>query len=143
MGSRGPLRQPFSRRGMKERKAKNTSGQMATSDSATPERPAWLPKTAEAQWDAVLCDLQAAGVPLQRVDAHAIGFYVACVEGAREALAQGDQKTLARISRDAIAWGNLIGATPASRARLNIKPPEPRDENDPWALLDPLEKALL
>ncbi|HWQ96460.1 MAG TPA: hypothetical protein VN538_00005 [Clostridia bacterium] len=69
---------------------------------------------------------------MQRIDGHAIAFYVACIDGARDATRNDDAKLVARFSRDAIAWGNQIGATPAARARLGIKPPHEPDEANPW-----------
>ncbi len=132
MGSRGPLRNPNSQRGQRERR----KGKRASAPrGATPEQPAWLPAEAEGTWDAVLCDLQAAGVPLQRIDGHAIAFYCTCIEGARKAAQDDDPKLVARFSRDAIAWGNLIGATPAARARMGIRPEQPEP-------IDPLAEAI-
>lgn len=115
MGSRGPLRERGSTRELRERRKprKKIGGE-------APQFPDWLPEKLEGLWDSVVTDLDAARVPLHRIDGHAIGFYVSCIQGARNAAEKGDARLLARFSRDAIAWGNLIGANPASRARLRI-----------------------
>lgn len=95
-----------------------------------PQQPDWLPASAAEGWVSVLSDLEAAGVPLQRIDGHAVAFYLICIDGAKKAAQEDDAKMLARFSRDAISWGNLIGATPAARCRMSIKGPEPDDARD-------------
>ena len=135
MGSRGPIRTPSSIRGQREAK-KARQHPTVTPAGPTLERPDWLPAEAEATWNAVLADLQAAGVVLERVDAHSVGMYCLTVLEAAKAAAKGNLTMAARFGKDGIQWGNQIGATPAARMRLGIKPPRPAIEEDPWAKLD-------
>lgn len=120
MGARGPLRRPDSIRGQRER-----CKEAPTVEQKGIAKPAWLADSHQDTWNRVLEGLQAAGVPLEAIDAEAVSFYVVCIDGARDAAAKDDLKLVARFSRDAIAWGNLIGATPAARARMGIKPAAP------------------
>jgi hypothetical protein len=94
-----------------------------------------LPSDTIPTWKNVLADLKHANVPLQRIDGHAIAFYVLCITQTQAAVLAGDTKLSARLYRDAIAWSGLIGATPASRARLSIKP-APKPVEDEWDKLD-------
>jgi phage terminase small subunit len=108
-----------------------------TPTGAAIERPAWLPADAVEIWNGVLEDLEDAGMSLERIDAHAIAFYASCIQGIKTATAAGDSKLVARFSRDAIAWGNQIGATPAARARLGLRSPDKKaTDADQWAELD-------
>ncbi len=94
--------------------------------------PAWLPETSRATWVRVVADLREANVPLEKIDAAAIALYVSCLDATAEALKKSDFKSLARFERDAIAWANQIGATPAARARMGVKP-EAHKPDSPWA----------
>lgn len=116
MGSRGPLRNPFSVRGQMERHQSHPQPA-----GVRPKMPPWLAEGSAATWRRVVRGLADAGVPLQRIDAEAIAFYVACIDGAADAGKKSNGRLLARLSRDAIAWSSLIGATPAARARMGIK----------------------
>jgi phage terminase small subunit len=123
---------PTSIRGQREQRGE----QRAQTPSVTPRKPDWLPGTADAIWKSVIRDLKAASVPMgQRIDCHAIGMYALTILEAHKATEQGDTKLAARLGRDALQWAGQIGATPASRARLGIKPPKPEDPDDPWARL--------
>lgn len=97
--------------------------------------PPWVPATSESTWRRVVAGLGEAGVHLEQIDAEAVAFYALCVDGARDAAIAKDARLVARFCRDAIAWGNLIGAQPAARARLGLKPPTQLDADDPWASL--------
>ncbi len=134
MGSRGPLRSPHSVRGERERRQQRKQ-QRQTAPAKVLRMPSWLPETARETWRRVLMGLREAQVPLERIDAETVGFYVLCIDGAEEAAKRGDPKMLARFSRDAITWANQIGATPAARARMGIKPEVAYDANNPWAKL--------
>lgn len=137
-GSRGPLTSPFSVRGQKaRRKSKGT----LSSVPETPERPSWLPQGAQETWDSVLADLEAAGMQLARIDAHAIGMYCALLLEIQKATAAGDGKLLARLNRDLIAWANQIGATPAARQRMGVQPAKPGDPGNPWEELRRIVEA--
>jgi hypothetical protein len=118
-GSRGPLTLASSRRGERERKLEKTKGEVIV---RIPERPAWLPLQAGDLWEATLGKLLDARIPLERVDGHAIAMFVMCVHETAGAVAAGDSKLIAKLSRDTITWSGLIGANPTSRARLGIKP---------------------
>jgi phage terminase small subunit len=135
MGSRGPLRDPNSIRG--ERETRQQRRKCATDPrSITPTMPDWLPETAASDWRAVVRDLLAADVVLQRIDGFSIGLFVLTIQETRKAAEKGDTKLAARLGRDALQWAAAVGATPAARARLNIKPAKPAVKDDPWALLD-------
>ncbi len=133
--SRGPLRSPTSIRGERERKQERRGKKKPQQASATPSMPSWMPTDAVETWGGVVNDLTAAMVPLQRIDAHSIAMFVLTIIETKKAAVSGDSKLAARLGRDALQWAGHIGATPASRARLNIKPPKVV-EDDPWADLD-------
>lgn len=124
MGSRGPLRVSTSVRGQKER-----SERAAFTTVGTLKAPAWLPKASRATWRRVVFGLTEAHVPLEKIDGEAIAFFCITIDSARDAAAKGDAKLLARLGRDLIAWSNLIGATPAARARIGVKQPESKQRS--------------
>lgn len=130
MGSRGPIAKSGGVRAERARKRKRP-----TPPGSTPERPAWLPEDAAAVWDAVLCDLQDAGVIVARIDAHSIAMFALTIQETAKAAAKGDTKTAARFGRDLLQWAGAIGATPAARLRMAIQPQKPADDDDPWAKL--------
>jgi phage terminase small subunit len=133
VGSRGPIRSIDSRRGEREaRRARRDQG--ATPAVVSLQMPPWLPEERRPTWERVTDALRAAAVPLQRVDCDAVGFWVTCLDGAATAAATGDLKALARFERDAVVWSNLLGATPASRARLGLKPKQ--EKRNPFLALD-------
>ena len=145
MGQRGPLRVPTSVRGERERRKRAVT---RTEKPATcPAMPDWLPKPARPQWAQTVADLEAAGVVLEAADSQAIAMYVLSVHEAQIAANLADQAgsdrdrlaylaKAARFGRDALQWGQQIGATPAARARMNVKPPKPSDDDNPWARFD-------
>ena len=122
-GSRGPLTVASSRRGERERRHQKSKGDAIVQ---VPERPDWLPVQAMDIWDVTIEDLEAARVPLQRIDGHAIAFYVACILQASEAAKDGDFKLAAKLNKDALQWATQIGATPLSRLRMQINPEQVR-----------------
>jgi len=134
MGARGPIAAFGSVRSERARKRKGKVSSGATPQGSTPERPAWLPADAAAVWDAVVCDLQAAGVPLQRIDGHSVGMFVLTVLETQKAAALGSTKMAARFGRDLIQWANAIGATPAARLRMGIRK-EQEWAGNPWRML--------
>lgn len=133
MGQRGPIGNPAGVRAQRARKAKSKSNG-ATPQGSMPTQPSWLPADAAVVWAAVLCDLQAAGVPLARVDGHAVGMFVLTILETQKAAALGSTKTVARLGRDLIQWANAIGATPAARLRMGIRA-EPERPANPWRAL--------
>jgi phage terminase small subunit len=124
------LRRPTSIRGERE-KRRAKAARIAQDAPRAIAAPEWLAESARPVWAAVLHDLQEAGVPLEQIDAHAVGMYTLCIEGARSATTAGDARLAARYTRDGIAWSREIGGTPASRARLNLKPAA-KIVADPW-----------
>jgi phage terminase small subunit len=133
MGLRGPLSMPGSRRSEQEtRKQKRRKPSAAV--VKRPAMPDWLPAEAAPTWKAVIRDLIGAAIPLERIDGHSIGWFVLCTLEASKAAAAGDAKTSARFGRDALQWAAQIGATPAARLRMNIKPEKPADDG-PWERL--------
>jgi len=140
-GSRGPLTNPLSIRGEREQQRERQRKWRDPKSAATVKQarlsmPAWLPEASRATWRRVVAGLRSAGVPLQTIDAEAVAFYVQCIDGAAEAIKQKDPRLAARFERDGIAWSTQIGASPAARARMGIKPPRETDPDDPWARLD-------
>ena len=136
MGARGPLRSPTSVRGLlelqRERKAARAGSPPTLRTVAVKvPMPPWLPEQTHQTWRRILAGLRAARVPLESIDADAIGFYVVCIDGIGEAGKKSDFKSVARFERDAIVWANQIGASPAARARMGIRPAKPR-VYDPW-----------
>lgn len=131
MGLRGPLRNPDSTRGVRE-------GTRATATMAeTPVVPAGLSKSAARLFVSLVRDLQAAGVPVKQVDAHAIGQAASCLSESklwarREKRTRGLEEKLScsrearRYARDSRDWLAMIGGSPQSRARMNIKTPPPK-----------------
>src|ERR1035437_5553036 len=91
MGSRGPIGKPGGVRAERARK-RAAKGAGAAAASKALDMPEWLPETAAATWTGVLRDLRGAGVVLAAIDGHAVGFYVLCIDGAREALKVKDGK---------------------------------------------------
>lgn len=134
MGQRGPLTRATSVRGQRAAtKPKRLEGTLTS--ACTPAMPSWLPEDTHETWDAVISDLEAATVPLQRIDGHCIALFVITVIETKKAANKGDAKLAARLGRDALQWANCIGATPASRARLNIAVRQPVAD-DPWEQFD-------
>ncbi len=133
--SRGPLRSPTSIRGERQQKQERRGKKKPEQASVRPVMPEWMPEDARAMWDVVVSDLEGATVPLQRIDAHSIAMFILTMIETKKAAVNGDAKLAARLGRDALQWAGHIGATPASRARLNINPPKVV-EDDPWAELD-------
>jgi phage terminase small subunit len=111
-----------------------SNGATSAPQGSTPVRPAWLPEDAAVVWDAVVSDLQSAGVPLQRIDGHSIGMFVTTILETQKAASVGATKTVARLGRDLIQWANAIGGTPAARLRMGIKADSERPGN-PWQAL--------
>lgn len=137
-GSRGPLTRATSIRGERERQREKQRAwkepKSATAKKgARLQMPAWIPEASRATWRRVVAGLHAANVGLEKIDGEAIGLYAACLDGAAQALKAGDTKSLTRFERDAIAWAGQIGATPAARARMGVKPQKAADPDNPWA----------
>lgn len=154
MGSRGPLRNPSSIRGLKEAKATRPVPVPVESSAADsgPILPDWLPEACKPFCLRIATDLAAAKVPLERADSDAIGMYALALYECQRAAAfaeaaetdAGKQDFLgkvARFARDAQSWANQIGATPASRARMNIKPVPPKPLGDEWDELDSMRRT--
>jgi hypothetical protein len=138
MGSRGPIRGPQSIRSERERRKRARLGiQDEPQQLEQLAMPEWLPKNLEGEWDRTVQDLRCAGVPLAAIDSQAVGHFVLVGAEAVKAAASGDARTAARLGRDALTWASQIGATPASRVRMNIKPPKPAADNE-WADFDRL-----
>ena len=143
MGQRGPLRQPFSKRGLQQSVQPPTAG-----DASVIPMPDWLPKKTHAAWDKILGDLCAAGVPLKPADAPALGMYVLSLHLAQESAKASERERknsdralrfaqlAARFGRDALAWSAAIGGTPGARARMSVP------VNQEPAGMDDLERAL-
>ena len=90
-------------------------------------KPGWLPASVDQIWSDIVRDLAEANVPLQQIDAHAIGMYCLVILEAVKAAERGDARAAARLGRDGLQWAGILGASPAGRARLNIKPPLVKD----------------
>ncbi len=135
-GSRGRISSPNSVRGQKAaRKAKKGYQDTSPAPSGALSAPGWLPDANLATWERVLGGLEAAGVPLQAVDAESLAHYCVALDGAAKAAAAGDMKLFSRLTRDCNALGILLGTTPAARARLNVQPPKAPEPENPWVKL--------
>ena len=109
-----------------------------------PKMPSDLPSGAKAIWRTLIPQLVRAAVPLRRVDAAVIAAYCTCLAQAHEMeqLAETEAAISQKVKllrfakalrRDAVAYGDRLGVSPASRLRLgvaNLKPPRP---DNPWA----------
>jgi len=129
MGSRGPLRNPDSRRGSRE-----LAGITPDAPEA-PVTPAWLSAAARKIFLGLVSDLIAARVPVKRVDAHAVAMTAHAITEAqawarRERRVRKIEQKLdcsrmaARFQRDAEKLLNVICATPSSRARIGLRSTE-------------------
>lgn len=115
MGLTGPIRDPNSRRGLREGLGAAIGAD--TADPITP--PSWLLPKAKRIFKQLCADMAGARVPVKFLDAHAVGM-------AAQTLAMQDQvennpALFARVGRDAMQWLEAIGATPRSRARMGIR----------------------
>ena len=114
--NRGPLRNPESVRGRKERA-------IAPFVSVEPERPAppaiLNTEMEREMFESLVADCIAANVPVKKADALAFAMTVKTVT------IMSDPKTpplrASRLSEAAMKWIDLIGASPKSRARLGIR----------------------
>ena len=103
--------------------------------------PAWLPAKTHGDWDKILLDLCAAGVPLKPADAPALGMYVLSLHLAQQTARASERERknsdralkfaqlAARFGRDALAWSAAIGGTPGARARMSV-PANPEPDYD-------------
>ncbi len=111
-----------------------------------PSCPAGLPARVEEIWRALLDEMLAAQVPVAAIDSHAITQTARCLHAAevaeemyedRREKEEGGPDYKARLAALSLAekygnqllkWLDKIGATPASRTRLGIKPvPEKKE----------------
>ena len=140
MGSRGPLRQPDSRRGAAEMPGFRTDA------PELPDPPVWLNAKSRVLFESLVEDLAAARVPIKRVDAHAIGQAAQCIEQAQHwARKQKRAKTTAAIAdcaklaaryqRDVMQWLAVICATPAARARIGLRATEEKKQGTVLSIL--------
>jgi hypothetical protein len=121
----GPLRDPYSRRGVRE--IPNYKPDAAE----LPESPEHLSEKAKIIFDGLVDDLVSAQVPIKKVDAHAIGMAAVCIDEVRRWSELGDTMTgemrvqcaqvVARNQRDAQEWLGVIGGTPKSRAQMGLR----------------------
>ena len=114
--NRGPLRNPESVRGRKERAAVP----FVPAEPERPEPPDILETDAERRmFDRLVADCISANVPVKKADALAFAMTVKTVT------IMFDPKTpplrASRLSEAAMKWMDLIGASPKSRARLGIR----------------------
>jgi hypothetical protein len=97
----------------------------------------WLAGTAREIFGDLVSDLATAGVPVKRVDAAAIASAAVSLAGVQDwtrraiRARRNDQKLeigkiIGRYQRDAAVWLNVIGATPAARARMGVRPAGPK-----------------
>lgn len=127
MGQRGPLRDPNSRRGVRE---------MPNYTPDAPEKPtapSWLSKDARIIFDDLVGDLVAADVPLRQVDKHAAAIAANLLKEIQywsktaDAAATGPElrmqcsQVIARLERDLLQWLPAIGGTTKGRFQLGIR----------------------
>jgi len=161
MGLRGPLRNPNSRRGRAEAKARE---QMAVMDGTSqpksqsvlampspetreiPPCPDWLSAATRKIYNGLVSELIAASVPIKSIDSHAIAMAAQCLNAIRETEGLVMDQELdaekrlmalrlnAQYGRDLKDWLQLICATPGSRARIGVTS-EPKKKLGPLAQL--------
>jgi hypothetical protein len=100
-----------------------------------PNPPSWMSKGGKAIFADMVNDLMAAGVPIKRVDKHAIAMASTCLDEVQRWSKIGDESTgsemkmqcaqvVARNQRDAQEWLAVIGASPKSRAQMGLRQQE-------------------
>jgi len=145
MGSRGPIRAISGTRAIQSSRAARKKPKIKVPEGNTPSIPPWLPPEARPFWKRIVPQLSEAGVVLQKIDGEAVGMYCLSLwqasEAALAAQTTSDEALKIRFlaksaafGQDALRWASAIGATPAARARLNIKPLF-NVEDDPWEAL--------
>jgi phage terminase small subunit len=126
MGLRGPLRDPLSRRGVRE-----IGEGWKPEAPESPDPPDWLTKRGREIFAGLVADLVAARVPIKRVDSHAIAMAALCVSEVERWTKHGEEmrgemmlqcaQVAARNQRDAQQWLQVIGATPKGRAQMGLR----------------------
>jgi phage terminase small subunit len=125
MGTRGLQRQPGSVRAERE-------GGVVLDAPEAIIVPRWLTPNSKKEFKRLVADLTSANVPIKQADSHAIATAASILAGVIEWTAKEhkaetlkDQlacaKRVASYQRDSQKWLEMIGATPASRARLGLK----------------------
>ena len=150
MGLRGPVRDPDSRRGTRERKAAHEIEDPQVAQDVQVTFPQDL-GTVQEIFDEVTRQLMAANVPLRQVDAYAIKL-VATTELAIRKLdtvieaPDQDHKVLtsaitgqALLCRDQMRYLEKICATPGARIRI-VKPAPKKSDNPSLKALSELVK---
>ena len=161
MGLRGPLRDPHSRRGERERR--NGTGATAAALTARmghldteADRPDWLTDEGARIWGGLVPQALADGLPWTRGDVMAIAAFCAAAAHAREAerhvaehgimlrtpgtkrnpegreTINPNVKIARQFTREAMAWAAVLGLTPIARARMRIER-RSYDPNNPFA----------
>jgi hypothetical protein len=116
-----------------------------------PSRPCsakWLPRKAKLVFETLVDDLMESGVSITRADTHALSMAALCLNSVATAAkdeatarrligsktatvrliakakkeAASAARNMMRAERDAQTWLAMLAATPASRAKLGIKP---------------------
>jgi hypothetical protein len=148
LGTRGPIRNPNSRRGQAEirkRQQLKPPEPHVPVNVVTPSKPvsetagslptcdACLPRRVQEIYGNLVVDLAGAKVPIKQIDAHAITMAARCldsVETAERMAMDEDSSPEVRLSamrlkagfsKDLIQWLQLICATPGARARIGLK----------------------
>jgi len=108
----------------------------------------WLPRKAKLVFEQLVDDLTESGVSITRADTHALSMASLCLDSVANAAkdeasarrllgsktatsrlvarakkeAASAARNMMRAERDAQTWLGMLAATPASRAKLGIKP---------------------
>jgi hypothetical protein len=125
MGTRGIQRQPGSVRAERE-------GGVVHDAPETLIVPKWLTRNSKVEFKRLVAELTSAKVPIKQIDSHVIGITASILAGVIEWTAKASKadnlkdqlacaKQVAHYQRDSQKWLEMIGATPASRARLGLK----------------------
>jgi phage terminase small subunit len=120
----GALRQPDSKRGIKEG--------LIIDNPEEPIAPDWLSIQAQKEFHIMVRYLIDASVPLKQIDSYALGMAAYCVsnvaawsERENEADTLHEKlscaKVIARYQGDSQKWLSVIGGTPKARAQIGIK----------------------
>jgi hypothetical protein len=109
--------------------------------------PRWLSESGQDMWHSLVADLTTAGVAIQDIDAHAIAMAAYCLAAVAElgesekepslslSARLGISKLVQKYQSNSQSWLEKIGATPAARGRMGIRPEPVVAADDAWDTL--------
>ena len=147
MGQRGPVRSPNSRRGQQEIRKRQQLAAVSVSHGAPaatvlnapvelPTCDKCLPRRVQEIYQNLVIDLAGAKVPIKQIDSHAITMAARCLDSVEQAEKMAEDPEIppdqrisalrlkAAFGKDLQRWLEMICATPGTRARIGLKPPD-------------------